>query len=669
MATDLFPESSEIGPTHIRRSLPGPAREAALRRLRDSLNGRAALLLPAAAELRGLVLSHDPLELVSSIAVPAGMALDGPGLGGDDAQVTATWDAKIEYLVGLTLSAERGSGGVDEGTTARAIELIADVFDGAQAELMLRAWDEDPSGSEGLDRATFLLRSEYLVDRMAGYACHLEAINAEVFDPHREFYVEHLGFCPSDLVRLVRRHVSAMNEMLNNAVRAVRRAFADNMTDEEKALAMNDLLGILARSRHWEAEPLSARTGLQMEEVAAMLDHLSARLGCQPNFLLPYEKNRARTHPLVALGEGHYFAPLPWSMAHCVHEWMQATIAEDGLSALGDRYRRHRSDAHERLINRGLAMVFGPEHTWASVHYEASTGHGEIDCLVDGFHPMVVEGKSQSLTPAGRRGYRERVDRVADDVIAEGLDQTARATHYIVGEHGRHFSFDQGRNAVQLLPDDVDAVTEIIVTFERMDPLALSALDLNAESGRAIWVTCLADLLMVVELLDHPAMLLDYATIRSRTSAAGIDIYMESDALGAYFVDRLASVLSHNVEDGERMVMGYSSGAVNDYFTKMEIGTAVEKPVLAVPPVLLDALRMSYDPCSAAWHRAAGAILNASPRVWKIWARFLRKHRIGRPFVVPEGNLVVAWSSTADEVQFIDGERLTFVLPRRGGDI
>ena len=201
---DLFEPSITPG---LRATLPpGAEREAAIAAMKDELTGRAAELDNLSEELLELVAGHDPVQLIpSSISVPVSMGL-ADHTADDDAPRSFSWDAKIEYLTGLALAGPPGTRDVDHPVTNRALELVTAVFDAAHAQLFIRSTSETRTDRAGIDATSFLLRLEHHLDRMEGYAVHLEEIADEVFEPHRDFYAEELGFCPSDAVRLVRRH-------------------------------------------------------------------------------------------------------------------------------------------------------------------------------------------------------------------------------------------------------------------------------------------------------------------------------------------------------------------------------------------------------------------------------------------------------------------------------
>ena len=94
-----------------------------------------------------------------------------------------------------------------------------------------------------------------------------------------------------------------------------------------------------------------------------------------------------------------------------------------------------------------------------------------------------------------------------------------------------------------LLPEVVTECIETVVSLERMDPIKAHGLALAGSKGRAAWLTGVADFLMVTDVLDDPATLLDFVSQRARAAAVGIIITKESDALEGYLDDRLESII------------------------------------------------------------------------------------------------------------------------------
>ena len=207
---------------------------------REDLEDRASQLAPLSAELRQLVARHDPTQLIPSISVPAGTGTFEQEAD-DDSLRTFSNDAKIEYLAGLALAGPPGTEDVASSTTQRAVALTSAVFDAAIACVAIEPSPDPPNGHLGQALASELLRAEYIYDRMTGYPVHLEEIGNEVFDPHRDFYREELGFCPSDAIRLVRRHNAWLNSEYHEAIVAYHRMSTES-TDEAAYIASRSRL-------------------------------------------------------------------------------------------------------------------------------------------------------------------------------------------------------------------------------------------------------------------------------------------------------------------------------------------------------------------------------------------------------------------------------------------
>ena len=507
------------------------------------------------------------------------------------------------------------------------------------------------------------------MDRMAGYTVHLEEIADAVFEPHRTLYCEGLGFCPSDAVRLVRRHLTWASKQFESAQDTLNRAATSSLSDEHDAEALKRVLDSLYAARIWTPELLVESTQLPVEQLRALMLGLSTEFGCQPEFRFPGDNNQVRRYPLIRLPDGKFLVPTPWSIAHAIHEWLQAYVQINPASRLASKYPKHRSDAAERLVRHGLERVFGEAAVFGNQHYDGGEGHGEIDCLVVSSSPVVTEVKSRALTEKGRRGHRSRIKTVADDVVAKSFEQTRRSSRYILEDGGREFAERQGAKPVRLLVTDITEVIEIAVTLERMDPLTTSAGELATGDRTArIWTTSLADFLMVRDVLDDPASFLHYARTRGQTADYGIQVLTESDALGEYLVNRLALLIDRVSKDSEedlRIYLGYCGAEINKYFLSLELGIEVGKPSTGVPSILLESLRSCASDYPEAWVAVALAVMAASPDTWRAWHHFVRKHRGERSFVLPSGDASIIVSPALAGPELRGGPTPALAIPRQ----
>lgn len=292
-------------------------------------------------------------------------------------------------------------------------------------------------------------------------------------------------------------------------------------------------------------------------------------------------------------------------------------------------------------------------------HYDLASGdHGEIDSLVCAEWPMVVEAKAIALTEAGRRGAPRRVDTKLKDILGKALDQTDRALTYILDQGGRSFAPTANAKLAQLLPDDVSGGTAVIVTFERIDPFASGGLEVAGNVNRPTWVVSLTDLLMIADILTDPAAFHHYARTRADMHGARASAFAEADALGAYLLDRL-SILNSAAED-TRILIGYSCGALNNFYTRQEAELDAEKPTTGLPDEVLIALaNMLRKP---GWVKIVDAVMTADSSMWKKLKNFRRRHRRGGTFTLNDQASLLITAMPEPSLEWI-GDSVSLNIP------
>ncbi|MDE1674853.1 hypothetical protein [Nocardia gipuzkoensis] len=659
-----FPEGEAFGTDQVwlpeqatgrhgttRSSLPpGPEREALLQEIMASLREQAGDPTALVAELRDLLAGKDLTQLINAVAVPASMSLI-PDVGSgalDDGPDTWNWAAKIEYLVGIALSVD--SSGTEDSPRAvveQVVSLVGAIFEAEEARIFIDSIDEaDDDGAE-LGFARMQLQMEHLSDRMPGYAVHMEKIDTEVFSRHRQYYIDALGFNPADVMRITRQHSQAVRKRFSSAMASLRASV--DAGDEADISAVID--GLNAASI-WTAEAVAESTGSDVDEMRAVLEFFSTTYECQPEFRLPGDDNIVRKRPCITLGDGQYLVPDPWALPTALHD----RLATEPKTAKYDpvKYHRHRQQAHERLVEAALTRIFGKARVHAAQYYSSiAGGEGEIDVLVSAEWPLVVEAKAHSLTEAGRRGRRDRVTSRVDDMLGKALDQTDRATTYILDEGGRKFSLKQGGKLHEVLPSEVSGVTSIIVTFERMDPIATYGTAIAGSARRPTWVLGIGDLLVVADLLPDPAAFHHYARLRAAMADDRVIAACESDVLGSYFYDRVQPLLTQEGGDQVLRVVGYASGQINRYYSNCEMEiAAAEAPITGVPSDIVVALSTTVD--NVGWAECAQAVMLTEPSTWTKWKRFMRRHKGKGEFKATE-RLNITTSGDHSAVEALDG--------------
>lgn len=601
-------------------------------------------------ELRDLMAGRDLTQLIKSVAVPA-MAVaftDGESLA--DGDMTSTWPAKVEYLVGLALSLDpSGDANTPPEVIRRISQLISDIFDADQMRMFTASLANADTTDAQRELLQQQLKLEHQADRMPGYAIHLEHVDAEVFARHRDYYMTAFGFNPADVIRATRLHIRSVNATFNSAMAAVADALnsgASHGVVEELVRRAQDPITL------WKPKDVAASTAIAVDEIAAMLDFFSSEYGCQPEFRTPSDLNRARTHPCVKLDDETYLIPDPWALSAVIHHRLAAE--PKGSCFDPQKYYKHRQDAHERLVSAALEKVFGATHVRSGHHYDLSSGeHGEVDTLVCAEWPLVFEAKAIALTESGRQGAPGRVDKKLKEILGKPLDQTDRALTYIVDEGGRSFASTQRGKLVDVLPGKVAGGTAIIVTFERIDPFASAGLEVAGDVKRPTWVVSLTDLLMVADILTDPAAFHHYARTRANMYSAGASTFAEADALGAYLGNRLSVLQGGLAEQATRVIIGYSCAALNDFYTRQECALETTKPTTGVPEQVTRALATAIT--QPGWVNCVDAVMAADRSVWTKWNRFRKKHRLGGTFTLSDRVELVALPAGDSSLQQVNG--------------
>lgn len=639
---------------------PGPGREAVLAEIQEEMESNAQRLSSLAEELHNLVVGRDLVQLINSVVVPASMAMIDEGKSLADGDITSSWAAKVEYLVGVALSVDpSGQADTPWDITVRVRQLVSEIFEADSARMFIEGL-ASATGDEG-ERATLLqqLQMEHQSDRMPGYAVHLQRVDDEVFGRHRDYYLDGLGFDPANVTRISREHFRWANKAWKSAIAAMADLRKGKITDFEAA-GRSVKRGFDA-STLWEPDDVAAHTSVPVEQVRAMLDFFSTQFGCQPEFRLPGDRNQVRTHPVVKLDEGKYLVPDLWSMSAILHNRLAVEPQRPGY--VPSRYHKHRQDAHERVILKSLQSVFG-ENVRGSKHYEsASGGVGEIDALVLAEWPLVVEGKAIGLTEPGRQGKALRVETKINEILVKALDQTNRALNYILEEKGRSFSSSPAGRSESLLPAGVSGGTAVIVTFERMDPLALSGLGVVDSVRRPTWVVSLTDLLMVADILATPGEFSHYAKVRGDMVASKATAFAEADLLGAYLEDRLRIVNRPSSNEFDRIYIGYSCDKLNDFYTRHEAGLDAKKPGSGVPTDIKKALAKTMY--AAGWERCVDTVMMEQSSAWKKWKRFRVRHRRGGTFTFGDSLSLALVADDKPSIECSNGS-ITLNVPARG---
>ncbi|MFC3898034.1 hypothetical protein ACFOWZ_41760 [Lentzea rhizosphaerae] len=489
---------------------------------------------------------------------------------------------------------------------------------------------------DSLTSARNLLEFEQRFDRMLGYPEQLRPIFKAIVEPLADKSRTSLGFALGDALTVADVYFDVQCERL----RRVQQEFqvvldqipprADHATVVQYAAAHAAGMATFGAAPLEDdlASLLAQRTSIPRDQLEALLGSLSTALGSQPELDSLHAANTLRRRPIVTVPGGRHLWAVPGDFIHCALDWA-AEACQQGPQLL-EAFDKRRQDTCEELTCEVLSQVFGADNVHASVTYPWDGQRPDIDVLVAlPGATVIVEAKGGRLTDPARRGAPDRIRKKAAELVDKALDQNARTIEYL---RSGASNFQQNRKKWHGTINRTHIVS-VIVTLERVDPFASVLPDSGKRAGvpdEGTWFVNLADVLMIADILRHPAEFHAYAATRARINkAGGPRIFVEADALGAWCEHRIAPTTPR---PGELILLDTTSSLMNDYYA-YSANNRPERPTAGVPGEVLRALDeiQLADPDS--WHDLASAALAVPPSRWRPVEKAINQmsgHRVSR---------------------------------------
>ncbi len=354
--------------------------------------------------------------------------------------------------------------------------------------------------------------------------------------------------------------------------------------------------------------------------------------GSQPDFMLPTQDNLARLYSILPLGNDQYFVWSPGSLVQESHAWFYDLLQKRKLDALRAKYLAARDAVTEELTVEALARIFGTERVFGNAYY-AAEGRPDVDCVVKVPHDaLIIECKAHLLTAPGRRGAPKRIATKLDELLMKPSKQAARfAEHLYRGDA----IFDHNGRRLSIPVDHESILPRMVVTYERVDPLVSSAAMLGTDSDKEpAWVLPLTDLLVVADLLPSPSAFWHYSVTRWRQSQdQRLFVSTEVDILGLLFSSKdVFQSLTEKLGPEAEIHVGPSGQEINNYYTGSHMIPVIKmkKPIIAIPPLILDSLDRMLVADDDHWKEAVEAVMEEPNKTWARLHSVQRKFRSGR---------------------------------------
>lgn len=282
---------------------------------------------------------------------------------------------------------------------------------------------------------------------------------------------------------------------------------------------------------------VAARTGIDVLEVAAILDFFSAKRPepDEPNPVAKFVEGR-RPLPWGSIADEDAYLILPGFLGEdelrrdIERGLITASQAGGSAAKKWSRYDRRRAELSERLAADGFAALLGGEKPrWRGQKYRgpvaladlprfahdedpAALGGREYESdvlfVVDGV-AFCIEVKAGTITDKARSGHAQRLAQDLQKTLKEGNEQAQRLAELIRVNGG---VWTPDGNWLDL--SDVQETHSVIVTLDDLGPLSLSMNELAEQgvitSAEVPWIVSLHDLHVLSLVIDHPAQALDF---------------------------------------------------------------------------------------------------------------------------------------------------------------
>ncbi|GHE80778.1 hypothetical protein GCM10017786_08740 [Amycolatopsis deserti] len=584
-------------------------------------------------KIRAVAHAGDALRLYSSVTLLQRMRRTAPGHIGFGA------DAMAEFFGGLVTAMPVEQvlarlGAEPDLQSLWTLDALLREYAIAQMRIGERKLVQE-GASDQLDRARHLLEFENQFDRMLGYPAQLRVIYTSITDRLSDRSQSALGFALKDALIVA----DAYGEVLVEREHSVAERLQPLLNQIPRKTPRDELVEHLGRHMAGIAtfasapvedlvELLTQRTGIPRDQLSRLLDAMTTQLGSQPTFANLFETNILRRRPIIGLPDGRKLWASPGDFMHLALDWAADVCSQN--PALLRAFDKRRQDACEELAYQALLEVFGAEHVHRSATYPANGQRPDVDVLVaTPGCSIVVEAKAGRFTDPARRGAPERVRKKSREFIDKALDQNARTIRHF--QQGAEDLRDKDKRPLTI--PNAPHITSVIVMLDRVDPFATHLPD-GGKRGHipadGTWLVNLADLLMVADILRHPAEFYAYAELRARINKlGGPTILVETEALGLWCEKRIPAV---RPGEGEVMTLAVTSQLMNDYYTRDrdDPEQPSSRPTSGVPTEVLKALANVMEQRPGDWHSLTVEALSVPPARWSPLVKALETARAAR---------------------------------------
>lgn len=410
--------------------------------------------------------------------------------------------------------------------------------------------------------------------------------------------------------RIGRKLQEHFPEFAGNAVDWVNGIPADWLIQGVKAEVMNLTDRLAMEHSIFTPSELSAETGIDETTIELVLMAISLEidglLGSNPEHL--FLENPIWNAPFVN-DRGSFYCSIPQAAFSHIHRIMKRLLKDAGASdALSQRRAKYLEAKVDDTFQKHLPTAkLSPACEWSidGVKYET-----DLLAVVDQT-VIIVEAKSNALTPEGLRGAPKRVERHVRELVGDPALQSQRLQNEILKAKSGDHKAIKLVEALGIDPSTVEVILRLSVTLDDFSVLSSSELSLK-DAG---WISPdlslpptlnIADFICVCDILEEPAFILHYLSERERVQKTQISAD-ELDFLGFYLATGFNTTAI--TDDTVGLQLTGMSSDVDHYYNSLEAGVAVPKPKPKVHAELLEIVQASQKRGAKGWTIICPALL------------------------------------------------------------
>lgn len=559
------------------------------------------------ANLITLLNQLDPIKLISQLTltyltVPEGQFNDESA----DIHVWARW---IEFLTGYLLAhnyPRNVKTEIDGEDLKNVDDLITKYFDSISLSLI----SERPSIGKNreIDLVIHSARTDSLYVRGESYPHQLQRVAHDVYTQHDDWFSHNLGFTISDALSISRSIIEEYNRRINDEKQSCEeraREYVEELMKKEqvKKEELKDLETIIFCHYYFgnsdeflsfTLDELIRFSGSSKEICEGYLKRLSQQFGYRNTHhpdtfndphLAPWDYNTLYERPII-LHNNKYFVPI----TSLFNEVLLHTFYYDLIG--DDEYWKKKGGRKygawlEQKTSEFMERIFPQEEVFINPGYP----NGEELCDVLVLHDrnvFILQCKTKRLRYDSKIGKELKLIRDdLDKAVKESFTQAIRAQDYFkqnqpakIKVKDRILEIDSKQiSDIFLLSVTLGSYPHLITRLSNID----STLNLFS-NNQYPWAISLCDLGVVTELIESPAMFINYARRRLAIERTKFDILAdEIDLLGFYF----SQGLYFNTEEFKKVnalsLSGVSTEIDRYVFEKHELGKDIQKPGQKMP--------------------------------------------------------------------------------------